>query len=99
MSENENEQLNYDFEHSDMLCYSLETMAKSYERVGSAMDLLTKDYMERASQLIKCMKMKLDMCKADAEKLVDTIYIPDGNVTEKLQDLNAKRAEKGLPPV
>ena len=46
MSENEKEQLNYDFEHTDMLCYSLETMAKSYERVGSAMDLLTKDYME-----------------------------------------------------
>lgn len=99
MSENENEQLNYDFEHTDMLCYSLETMAKSYERVGSAMDMLTKDYMERASQLIKHMKLKLDLYKAESNKLIETIYLPGDDITEKLQDLNAKRAEKGLPPV
>lgn len=99
MSENEKEQLNYDFEHTEMLCYSLETMAKSYERVGSAMDLLTKDYMVRASELIKKLKLDLNLYKAESEKLVDTIYIPGDDITEKLQDLNAKRAERGLPPV
>ena len=45
------------------------------------------------------MKLKLDLYKADSEKLIDTIYIPGDDITEKLQDLNAKRAEKGLPPV
>ena len=99
MSENENEQLNYDYEHSDLFCYSLETMAKSYERVGSAMDMLTKDYLERAAILIRDMKTKLELHNAEHNQIIETLYIPGGDITEKLQDLNAKRAEKGLPPV
>ena len=98
MSENEKQQLQDDYTNLEMFCTALETMAEIYGLKPGTMNQLTKDYLQRASRLIKDMNENIQKYKTEV-CMKQTLYISGASIYDQINTLNAQRKTEGLPPI